>query len=75
MANLRDGCLAERAFRRLLEPAEEAQVVKVSVLARDYLAGLGDALKADDAAFDGIFLSGRYLFERALEDLALEVVA
>lgn len=72
---MRDGCLAERAFRRLLEPTEETQVVKVSVLARDYLAGLGDALEADDAAFDGIFLCRRYLFECALEDLAFEVVA
>lgn len=78
MANLRDGCLAEGALGRPLQPAEEAQVVKVAVPARDYLAGLGDALEADDAALGVVvvlLLSGGYLLERALEDLALEVVA
>jgi hypothetical protein len=71
VANLRDNSFTEGTFRGLFKPAEETNIVKVSVMARDGLADFGDALEADDAAVGEVFLPGRDFVEGALKDLAL----
>jgi hypothetical protein len=71
VANLRDNGFAERTFRRLFEPTEQADVVKVSVVTRDGFADFGDALKADDAAVSGVFLPGSDFVEGTLKNLTL----
>jgi hypothetical protein len=50
----------------LLQPAEKAEIIKVSVLTRNSLTGFRNAFEADDAAVGGVFLPGRYFVEGAL---------
>jgi hypothetical protein len=71
VANLRDNGFAEGTFRRLFKPAEQADIVKVSVMTRDGFADFGDALETDDAAVGDVFLPSRDFVEGALKDLAL----
>lgn len=74
MADLGDSRLAQGTFRRLLEPAEETEIVEVVVTAREGLASFADGLEADYAAVGRVLLSGRDFVEGALEDSALEIV-
>jgi hypothetical protein len=71
VANLRDNGFAEGAFWRLFEPAEEAKIVKVPVLAGNSLTDFGNAFEADDAAVGGVFLPCSDFVEGVLKNLTL----